>query len=59
MSLSGGLIAFVALAYMATLFTIAFYGDRRRAPQRLGSSCALRGGASGLRLVGSSAQRAL
>ena len=32
MSLSGGLIAFVALAYMATLFTIAFYGDRRRAP---------------------------
>ena len=26
MSLSGGLIAFVALAYMATLFTIAFYG---------------------------------
>ncbi|HSC83536.1 MAG TPA: sodium:solute symporter, partial [Pseudomonas sp.] len=32
MSLSGGLIAFVALAYMATLFAIAFYGDRRRAP---------------------------
>ena len=32
MSLSGGLIAFVALAYMAILFAIAFYGDRRRAP---------------------------
>ncbi|MGL4316339.1 MAG: hybrid sensor histidine kinase/response regulator [Pseudomonas sp.] len=32
MSLSGGLIAFVALAYMAVLFCIAFYGDRRRAP---------------------------
>src|SRR5574344_1810084 len=32
MSLSGGLIAFVALAYMAILFAIAFYGDRRRRP---------------------------
>jgi Na+/proline symporter/signal transduction histidine kinase/CheY-like chemotaxis protein len=32
MSLSGGSIAFVALAYMAILFAIAFYGDRRRAP---------------------------
>ncbi|MDH0894314.1 MULTISPECIES: PAS domain-containing hybrid sensor histidine kinase/response regulator [unclassified Pseudomonas] len=32
MSLSGGLIAFVALAYMAILFAIAFYGDRRRTP---------------------------
>src|SRR5690606_25534419 len=32
MSLSGGLIAFVALAYMAVLFAIAFYGDRRRTP---------------------------
>lgn len=32
MSLSGGLIAFVALVYMAILFAIAFYGDRRRAP---------------------------
>lgn len=32
MSLSGGLIAFVAFAYMATLFAIAFYGDRRRTP---------------------------
>ena len=34
MSLSGALIAFVALAYMAILFAIAFYGDRRRAPLR-------------------------
>ncbi|WP_394561137.1 NahK/ErcS family hybrid sensor histidine kinase/response regulator [Aquipseudomonas alcaligenes] len=34
MSLSGGLIAFVALAYMAILFAIAFYGDRRRTPLR-------------------------
>ncbi|MBM7059718.1 hybrid sensor histidine kinase/response regulator [Pseudomonas sp. UL073] len=32
MSLSGGLIAAVALSYMAILFAIAFYGDRRRAP---------------------------
>ena len=32
MSLSIGLIATVALAYMATLFAIAFYGDRRREP---------------------------
>ena len=30
MSLSGGLIAFVALIYMAVLFSIAFYGDRLR-----------------------------
>ncbi len=29
MSLSGGLIALVALTYMAILFSIAFYGDRR------------------------------
>ncbi|AYC32208.1 sensor histidine kinase [Pseudomonas cavernae] len=32
MSLSGGLIAAVALSYMAILFAIAFYGDRRRTP---------------------------
>ncbi|WP_458370889.1 hybrid sensor histidine kinase/response regulator [Pseudomonas fluorescens] len=32
MSLSTGLIAVVALAYMAILFAIAFYGDRRSAP---------------------------
>ena len=32
MSLSSGLIALVALAYMAIMFSIAFYGDRRRAP---------------------------
>ena len=32
MSLSIGLIATVALAYMAILFAIAFYGDRRSAP---------------------------
>ncbi|UUT21519.1 PAS domain-containing hybrid sensor histidine kinase/response regulator [Pseudomonas sp. T8] len=32
MSLSSGLIAIVALAYMAIMFTIAFYGDRRSAP---------------------------
>ncbi|SDG74445.1 Na+/proline symporter [Pseudomonas benzenivorans] len=32
MSLSSGLIAAVALIYMAVLFAIAFYGDRRRAP---------------------------
>ncbi|WP_160287931.1 hybrid sensor histidine kinase/response regulator [Pseudomonas knackmussii] len=32
MSLSSGLIATVALLYMAILFAIAFYGDRRRAP---------------------------
>ncbi len=32
MSLSSGLIAAVALLYMAVLFAIAFYGDRRRAP---------------------------
>ncbi|MGE8497823.1 MAG: sodium:solute symporter family transporter, partial [Pseudomonas sp.] len=32
MSLSSGLIAAVALIYMAILFAIAFYGDRRRAP---------------------------
>nr|MBO2509064.1 hybrid sensor histidine kinase/response regulator [Gammaproteobacteria bacterium] len=32
MSLSGGLIATVAFCYMAILFAIAFYGDRRRAP---------------------------
>ncbi|MDQ0121468.1 Na+/proline symporter/signal transduction histidine kinase [Pseudomonas lini] len=32
MSLSSGLIATVALAYMAILFAIAFYGDRRSAP---------------------------
>jgi len=30
MSLSGGLIALVALTYMAVLFAIAFYGDRNR-----------------------------
>ena len=30
MSLSGGLIALVAFAYMALLFAIAFYGDRNR-----------------------------
>ncbi len=30
MSLSGGLIALVALSYMAVLFAIAFYGDRNR-----------------------------
>ena len=29
MTLSNGLIAAVALAYMAILFAIAFYGDRR------------------------------
>ncbi len=32
MSLSSGLIAAVALAYMAVMFAIAFYGDRRSAP---------------------------
>ena len=32
MSLSSGLIAAVALLYMAVLFAIAFYGDRRRTP---------------------------
>ncbi|WP_407311489.1 NahK/ErcS family hybrid sensor histidine kinase/response regulator [Pseudomonas sp. nanlin1] len=32
MSLSSGLIAAVALAYMAVMFAIAFYGDRRRTP---------------------------
>ncbi len=31
MSISTGLIALVALAYMAILFAIAFYGDRRSA----------------------------
>jgi Na+/proline symporter/signal transduction histidine kinase len=34
MSLSSGLIAAVALAYMAIMFAIASYGDRRRAPLR-------------------------
>ncbi|MCP8347141.1 response regulator [Pseudomonas sp. FBF18] len=32
MSLSSGLIALVALAYMAIMFAIAFYGDRRSTP---------------------------
>lgn len=32
MSLSSGLIAVVALAYMAVMFAIAFYGDRRSTP---------------------------
>ncbi|MES2818002.1 MAG: PAS domain-containing hybrid sensor histidine kinase/response regulator [Pseudomonadota bacterium] len=32
MPLSSGLIAAVALTYMAVLFAIAFYGDRRRTP---------------------------
>ncbi|WP_455924412.1 hybrid sensor histidine kinase/response regulator [Pseudomonas putida] len=32
MSLSSGLIAAVALAYMAVMFAIAFYGDRRGTP---------------------------
>ena len=32
MSLSSGLIAAVALAYMAVMFAIAFYGDRRSKP---------------------------
>jgi len=32
MTLSSGLIAAVALAYMAIMFSIAFYGDRRHAP---------------------------
>jgi len=32
MSLSSGLIAVVSLIYMAVLFAIAFYGDRRRTP---------------------------
>ncbi|MGE7957194.1 hybrid sensor histidine kinase/response regulator [Pseudomonas sp. NPDC089530] len=32
MSLSSGLIAIVALAYMAIMFAIAFYGDRRSTP---------------------------
>ena len=32
MSLSPGLIAAVALIYMAILFAIAFYGDRRSTP---------------------------
>ncbi|UVJ42876.1 PAS-domain containing protein [Pseudomonas sp. LS1212] len=32
MSLSNGLIAAVALVYMAILFAIAFYGDRRSTP---------------------------
>lgn len=32
MTLSSGLIAAVALIYMALLFAIAFYGDRRAAP---------------------------
>jgi Na+/proline symporter/signal transduction histidine kinase/CheY-like chemotaxis protein len=32
MSLSNGLIAAVALAYMAVMFAIAFYGDRRKTP---------------------------
>ncbi|MDB6146046.1 MAG: sensory box histidine kinase/response regulator [Pseudomonas sp.] len=37
MSLSSGLIAAVALAYMAIMFAIAFYGDRRttRLPPRI------------------------
>ena len=32
MSLSIGLIAAVAMIYMAVLFAIAFYGDRRPTP---------------------------
>ena len=32
MTVSSGQIAAVALIYMATLFAIAFYGDRRAAP---------------------------
>src|SRR5690606_9337416 len=32
MSLSPGLIAAIAFAYLALLFAIAFYGDRRKAP---------------------------
>lgn len=32
MSLSPGLIASIAFAYLALLFAIAFYGDRRKAP---------------------------
>lgn len=32
MTLSSGLIAAVALLYMAVLFAIAFYGDRRKTP---------------------------
>ena len=32
MSLSSGLIALVALVYMAIMFAIAFYGDRRSTP---------------------------
>ena len=32
MSVSTGLIALVALGYMAILFAIAFYGDRRTTP---------------------------
>lgn len=32
MSLSSGLIAAVALAYVAVMFAIAFYGDRRSKP---------------------------
>ena len=32
MSLSSGLIAAVALVYMAILFAIAFWGDRRKTP---------------------------
>jgi Na+/proline symporter/signal transduction histidine kinase len=34
MSLSSGLIAAAALVYMAVMFAIASYGDRRRAPLR-------------------------
>ncbi len=32
MSISTGLITLVALVYMAILFAIAFYGDRRTTP---------------------------
>jgi hypothetical protein len=38
MTLSSGLIAAVALIYMAILFAIAFYGDRRAAPMPPNSS---------------------
>ena len=31
MMLSGGLVALIFLLYMALLFVIAFWGDRRRA----------------------------
>ncbi|CAM5554012.1 hypothetical protein SSTU70S_05455 [Stutzerimonas stutzeri] len=44
MTLSGGLIALVALIYMTILFAIAFYGDRKR-ESSMSPRCARRGAA--------------